>query len=844
MEDFDELVALRSKLVGAVAHHGRSVAWFRGADGSYRRTARERLATHVSEAPDEAGAAEAPKPAVHPLDGHPAADGPPEAPIEEVETAEGPMPAVDAPEGQLLTDAPPDTPAGEAEAAAELGQRKVSGITTTFTCLESLIDAGTEERKAAIDATREFAALALENPNDWRSEDAATIYCRARALAPLLETYGFELTSDQRQSARGLLEEAWRYVKPEPGSEAIFELATPVKQEDNQPAADDLDVNDVEARYLPNAYLTYWGLASLKAAELSNVVEPDDAEFKVKRDCAAIWLEKCIGTHVSLHAINSRHCDPQQIAWAICGLVKADSRTFAERPTAARELVEAGLRVFFERQQEDGSWSRGDPLFHYPKAGNAYCYPFETLAELVRLTLEPTGSHVELRAMLRPYGSHLRNALMLAEHSRRPMNAGDAVGAKPDQLQGWCSEHHPHRRSPESWATAGVFKFLQALRRLVGLWTRETAAAALNARESTVNLDLVRERGDTWDTGKGSAGIQLASLFVHPIIASNDPFAPLDPDAEPIRDDLARSAILFGPPGTGKTNLVEAIAGALGWPFVEVTPASFLSEGLDRVSARADEVFDRLMQLDRHVVLFDEIDEMIRMRNDSAQPLERFFTTTMLPRLAKLWKQRRVLFFVNTNSIDSVDPAIRRSQRFDAAIFVLTPSGRKKLAALDDLLPADTVTKANDTLLGDAEQQGEDGRRACWLTFLRYDQLSGLKKRLELVGEGERLEVLERAGLDVFFSDWEDPSKKEPTALAQVKAAATRFKTLASHERRDDARRRVVRVDGVDEVPQGAETFFSNDYWMITDGSDSLEAWAAKSGLVIDASATVSSNTA
>ena len=31
--------------------------------------------------------------------------------------------------------------------------------------------------------------------------------------------------------------------------------------------------------------------------------------------------------------------------------------------------------------------------------------------------------------------------------------------------------------------------------------------------------------------------------------------------------------ILFGPPGTGKTTFAKAIAGRLGWAFVEVFPS-------------------------------------------------------------------------------------------------------------------------------------------------------------------------------------------------------------------------------------------------------------------------------
>ena len=126
----------------------------------------------------------------------------------------------------------------------------------------------------------------------------------------------------------------------------------------------------------------------------------------------------------------------------------------------------------------------------------------------------------------------------------------------------------------------------------------------------------------------------------------------------------------------------------MSWPFVEITPAQFLDEGVDLASKRADEIFSQVMELDRCVVLLDEIDELIKIRDNESSPVERFFTTSMLPRLAKLWDAGKVLFFVNTNDVVNVDPAIRRSQRFDAAFLVLPPGHETRCAW--SRRPADT----------------------------------------------------------------------------------------------------------------------------------------------------------
>ena len=100
----------------------------------------------------------------------------------------------------------------------------------------------------------------------------------------------------------------------------------------------------------------------------------------------------------------------------------------------------------------------------------------------------------------------------------------------------------------------------------------------------------------------------------------------------------------------------------------------------------ADGIFSRLMELDRVVILFDEIDELVRERGIESDQFGRFLTTSMLPRLAELWKARKVIYFVATNHIEYFDRAVTRSERFDAIIFLSPPSFEIKCARILALL--------------------------------------------------------------------------------------------------------------------------------------------------------------
>ena len=48
---------------------------------------------------------------------------------------------------------------------------------------------------------------------------------------------------------------------------------------------------------------------------------------------------------------------------------------------------------------------------------------------------------------------------------------------------------------------------------------------------------------------------------------------------------LPKTIIFFGPPGTGKTHFVKAIAGVLSWWYIEILPSMLMVDGIERIGA-------------------------------------------------------------------------------------------------------------------------------------------------------------------------------------------------------------------------------------------------------------------
>lgn len=727
--------------------------------------------------------------------------------------------------------------------------KAVKHLTTTMTCLESLHETPLNDKELAtaaglqVDAdpqhptttpehddtcdhvtwlhaaTRSYIHLALQHRPDWKSDGAAFVYCRVRtlgAMGRLLDPHDPLLTT-HADALGTLLQDAWTSHDDAPA----FGLREETDDPAAEPAGDTTSVA-VDA-YIPNSFLTYWGLLALDA--VPEVSRPQD--WANQRDAALAWLRKSLAQQVAFHYSRSAMSDPQQLAWALCALVRyADDQAMTAKTSQPYAELISGLQAFFAQQDDDGDWPQGQPLFFYLHAGNAYCYPYETVGELLSLATGKSAASKMLREALWPYADQLAKLFRKAEHTAQRMD---------DEGFGWASGHNPRRLDPEAWATASVYRFADALRRLAGSWANDQARQLLEARRADSTRDDLRERGDTWDAGAGSAGLQLSTGFLNPILhaevvrkalAVHEP----DPDLPVIPGHGATSAILYGPPGTGKTTLVEALAGSLGWPFVEITPALFLDQGVEMVSARADEIFRQIMQLNRCVVLLDEIDELIRARDGKSDPVERFFTTTMLPRLAKLWKAKRILFFVNTNDILQVDPAIRRSQRFDAAIFVLPPGLAAKRQALEnqDVPTSELAEDAILATLRSPDNAAKDARVLAWLPFLRYDQLERFANEAAKNGAGVA------ATLPTFIAelralDWSpepDDDDKDKADAQAPDVLPENLRRLLAAQRTDHTVRHELKLEGVQATALGLDA--DHGFACAPTPLHELTAWASR----------------
>lgn len=455
------------------------------------------------------------------------------------------------------------------------------------------------------------------------------------------------------------------------------------------------------APYPPSAYLTQVVFRVLDRCKEHVPLEPESLAA-VRR-----WSVAEIHRQIALLATESRIADPLQLGYAIVLAVSSQS---AETTTPEdKALFSGALRIFFEHQSADGLWPLSQPIFHYPDVGNAHCFEYELLTQLM-------GCEMLWEELL----AHLDK---LEKAAKRLTSSAFELGAQAGgQAMGWASGHHPQIAGPESWSTACVFDFVHGLDRLAAEANRRVLFREVgsiyspplrNAKRGEFAPDF--QDAPLWD---GSKDISLTETiftrFVEPIANETASVA----YGGSLSKSTAMAGILFGPPGTSKTQLAKHIANYLGWPLLSVDPSYVIQDGIDHIHTRANTLFRLLTMAEEVVVLLDEFDEMGRDRDKNNDILSRFITTSMLPKLAAINESRKIVVLLATNYVDRFDAAFSRGGRFDMVVQVMPPFADAKVEArIWKPVLADSIAKIKDAKRDDAKKHLQA------LTFLETVQL-------------------------------------------------------------------------------------------------------------------------
>ena len=158
------------------------------------------------------------------------------------------------------------------------------------------------------------------------------------------------------------------------------------------------------------------------------------------------------------------------------------------------------------------------------------------------------------------------------------------------------------------------------------------------------------------------------------IVAMNDPEKFSKMGIKP-----PKGALLYGPPGCGKTILARALATESGGNMILVRGPEILSKWVGESEKAIREIFRKAKASSPCVIIFDELDSLAKMKNgEEGGGIGENILSQMLTEMEEGTTSRVVIIGI-TNRPDLIDSSMLRTGRLDLNVFVSPPDEKGRL---------------------------------------------------------------------------------------------------------------------------------------------------------------------
>ena len=177
-----------------------------------------------------------------------------------------------------------------------------------------------------------------------------------------------------------------------------------------------------------------------------------------------------------------------------------------------------------------------------------------------------------------------------------------------------------------------------------------------------------------------------------------------------------RGALLYGPPGCGKTILARALATESGGNMILVRGPEILSKWVGESEKAIREIFRKAKASSPCVIIFDELDSLAKMKNgEEGGGIGENILSQMLTEMEEGTTSRVVIIGI-TNRPDLIDSSMLRTGRLDLNVFVNPPDEKGRLEIikiLTDNMPLSKDVDLDEISVATQSYSGADLASLC-----------------------------------------------------------------------------------------------------------------------------------
>ena len=176
-----------------------------------------------------------------------------------------------------------------------------------------------------------------------------------------------------------------------------------------------------------------------------------------------------------------------------------------------------------------------------------------------------------------------------------------------------------------------------------------------------------------------------------------------------------KGALLYGPPGCGKTLLARALATESSGNMILVRGSEILSKWVGESEKAIREIFRKAKSASPCVIIFDELDSLAKFKSGEESGSGETVLSQLLTEMEDGVSSRVVVIGIS-NRPDMIDGSILRTGRLDLRIFIQPPDERGRfdiIKILTDSMPLSSDVNLKEIAVATQNYSGADLAALC-----------------------------------------------------------------------------------------------------------------------------------